>query len=296
MEMKSLRISLVLLLSVNSLWSASYEEMMKQAEELFKAKKYANAAAVFDDASLETDDTQKRIEARYRNWNSLRKARAKNTVSVAESLLYDETELDFERKIELISYIALYGSKAKSQKVLEFGLNLKGLDEKQRSRVLLVALKTRGSWQSGAYVKEILSMKDPDPAAKASALGDLANVYLWTKRDPVNALRYISEALAIKELKGQDRQFYLLVQARCYAAVKRFDMAELSYLAAIRIAQQHNFQEAAYKELTRVYLLSKQGEKIEPLLKLASVDKCLNKRQRQVFLNLLVEINKAQKQ
>ena len=139
-------------------------------------------------------------------------------------------------------------------------------------------------------------MKDPEPTAKANALGDLANVYLWSKRDPATALKYVSEALAIKELQGQERQFYLLVQARSYIGLKRFDMAEKSYLAAIKIGKQHNFQEAAYNELTRVYAMTKQIVKIEPLLKRAAADKRLEKRQRQIFSNLLAQIEKAKQQ
>ena len=195
-----------------------------------------------------------------------------------------------------MSYIARQGKKEKREKVLSFGLNLKGLSERERSQILLVALKNQGTWQSEAWVKEILAMKDPDPAAKANALGDLANVYLWSKRDPVSALKYVNEALAIKELQGQERQFYLLVQARSYIGVKRFDMAERSYRAAIKIGEQHNFQEAAYSELIRVYVMTKQGMKIEPLVKQAITDKRLVKRQRQVFSNLLAQIEKAKQQ
>ena len=291
--MKNFLIAISLTLVAFALMGKTYDEQMKQGEKFFKSKKFKDAAAAFDDASLETEDTQKRINARFRSWESLQKMRSRDAVSVAESLLYDEPELSFERKLTLISYIATRGKKEKSDKALEFGLNLKGLSERERSRVLLVAVKTRGTWQSEVFVKEILAMKDPDPAAKANALGDVANVYLWSKRDPVTALKYVTEALAIKELKGQNRQFFLLVQARSYLGLKRFDMAEKSYLTAIKIGKQHNFQEAAYNELTRVYIITKQGMKIEPLLKRAAADKRLEKRQRQVFANLLVQIEKS---
>ena len=294
--MRKFLFAISLTLSVFTLMGKSYDEQMKQGEKLFKSKKFKAAAAAFDDASLETEDTQKRINARFRSWEALQKMRSHDAVSTAESLLYDEPELSFDRKIELISYIVTRGKKEKSDKALEFGLNLKGLSERERSRVLLVAVKTRGTWQSEAFVKEILAMKDPDPTAKANALGDLANVSLWSKRDPATALKYVSEALAIKELQGQERQFYLLVQARSYIGLKRFDMAEKSYLAAIKIGKQHNFQEAAYNELTRVYAMTKQIVKIEPLLKRAAADKRLEKRQRQIFTNLLAQIEKAKKQ
>ncbi len=294
--MKNFLIAISLTLVAFALMGKTYDEQMKQGEKFFKSKKFKDAAAAFDDASLETEDTQKRINARFRSWESLQKMRSRDAVSTAESLLYDEPELSFDRKIELISYIVTRGKKEKSDKALEFGLNLKGLSERERSRVLLVAVKTRGTWQSEAFVKEILAMKDPDPTAKANALGDLANVYLWSKRDPATALKYVSEALAIKELQGQERQFYLLVQARSYIGLKRFDMAEKSYLAAIKIGKQHNFQEAAYNELTRVYAMTKQIVKIEPLLKRAAADKRLEKRQRQIFTNLLAQIEKAKKQ
>ena len=102
--------------------------------------------------------------------------------------------------------------------------------------------------------------------------------------------------LAIKELIGKDRQFYLLVHARCNVALKKFDLAENSYLAAIKIAKQRDFQEAAYNELIRVYVITKQGIKIEPLVKQAITDKRLVKRQRQVFSNLLAQIEKAKQQ
>lgn len=291
--MKKFLIAIPLTLVAFALMGKTYDEQMKQGEKFFKSKKFKDAAAAFDDASLETEDTQKRINARFRSWESLQKMRSRDAVSVAESLLYDEPELSFERKLTLISYIATRGKKEKSDKAVEFGLNLKALSERERSRILLVAMKTRGTWQNEAFVKEILAMKDPDPAAKANALGDVANVYLWSKRDPVTALKYVTEALAIKELKGQERQFFLLVQARSYLSLKRFDMAEKSYLTAIKIGKQHNFQEAAYNELTRVYIISKQGMKIEPLLKRAAADKRLEKRQRQVFANLLVQIEKS---
>ena len=294
--MRKFLFAISLTLSVFTLMGKSYDEQMKQGEKLFKSKKFKAAAAAFDDASLETEDTQKRINARFRSWEALQKMRSGDAVSTAESLLYDEPELSFDRKIELISYIVTRGKKEKSDKALEFGLNFKGLSERERSRILLVALKSRGTWQSEAFVKEILAMKDPEPTAKANALGDLANVYLWSKRDPATALKYVSEALAIKELQGQERQFYLLVQARSYIGLKRFDMAEKSYLAAIKIGKQHNFQEAAYNELTRVYAMTKQIVKIEPLLKRAAADKRLEKRQRQIFSNLLAQIEKAKQQ
>ncbi len=294
--MKRVFTLLVLSLLGSSLWGSSYEEQMQQAEKLFKARKYKDAAAAFDDASLETENTQQRIEARYRSWDSLRKARAANAVSAGESLLYDEEKLSNDRKVELVSYIALRSNTERMKKILEFGLNLKGLNEKQRSKILLTAMNSGGTWQSEAYVNEILAMKDPDPAAKANALGHRANVYLWVKRDPVNALKYVNEALAIKELAAKDRQFYLLVQARSYVALKKFDMAERSYLSAIKTSKQHNFQEAAYNELAKVYIISKQPLKIKPLLKRASTDKRMNKHQRQVFANLLTQIDNAEKQ
>ena len=294
--MKKVLIAIFLSLSIFSLMGNTYEKQMQQAEQLFKSKKFKDAAVAFDDASLETEDAQKRINARFRSWECLQKMRSRDAVSTAESLLYDEPELSFERKIKLMSYIARQGKKENREKVLSFGLNLKGLSERERSQILLVALKNQGTWQSEAWVKEILAMKDPDPAAKANALGDLANVYLWSKRDPVNALKYVNEALAIKELQGQERQFYLLVQARSYIGVKRVDMAERSYRAAIKIGKQHNFQEAAYNELIRVYVMTKQGMKIEPLVKQAITDKRLVKRQRQVFSNLLAQIEKAKQQ
>ena len=247
--MRKFLFAISLTLCVFTLMGKTYDEQMKQGEKLFKSKKFKAAAAAFDDASLETEDTQKRINARFRSWEALQKMRSRDAVSTAESLLYDEPELSFDRKIELISYIVTRGKKEKSDKALEFGLNLKGLSERERSRVLLVAVKTRGTWQSEAFVKEILAMKDPDPTAKANALGDLANVSLWSKRDPATALKYVSEALAIKELQGQERQFYLLVQARSYIGLKRFDMAEKSYLAAIKIGKQHTFQEADRKSV-----------------------------------------------
>ena len=87
-----------------------------------------------------------------------------------------------------------------------------------------------------------------------------------------------------------------MVQARSYLGLKRFDMAEKSYLTAIKIGKQHNFQEAAYNELIRVYVMTKQGMKIEPLVKQAITDKRLVKRQRQVFSNLLAQIEKAKQQ
>ena len=276
--------------------SAAYDRQMAQADKLFKAGKYKEAAAVFDDASLETENAQKRINARYNSWLCLKKVKKSNAVSAAESLLYDEPELSNDRKVELISFIAVRGNSKHRQKVLEFGLGLKGLSEKQRSKILLVAMNSGGTWQSEAYVDELLAMKQPDPEAKANALGHRANVYLWVKRDSASALRYINQALAIKELSGKDRQFYLLVQARCYLAMKKFDMAEQSYLSAIEIAKQRDFQDAAYKELIRVYSISRQGAKIEPLLKRAASDKSLTERQRLVFDNLLKEIDKVRKQ
>jgi hypothetical protein len=279
-----------------SLYGGPYEEQMSQADKLFAARKYKEAAAAFDDASLETENAVKRIEARYRSWDCLRKSSAANTISAAESLLYDEAALSNDRKVELISHIALKGNKESRKRTLEFGLGLKGLSEKQRSKILLLAMKSGGTWQSEAYVNEVLAMKTPDPVAKANALGHRANVYLWVKRDPATALQYIGQALAIKELVGEDRQFYLLVQARCNVALKKFYPAEKSYLAAIKIAKQRDFQDAAYKELVRIYAVSRQRMKIEPLLKRASEDKCLNNRQRLVFSNLLTQIDKARKQ
>ena len=269
-----------------------YEEQISKADKLFKEKKYKEAAAVFDDASLETENDAKRIDARYRSWVCLRKVRGSNAFSTAESLLYDEAGLSSERKIELISYIAKRGNKQQREKVLEFALDQKVFSEKQRSRILLLAMNSGGTWQSEAYVNEVLAMKNPDPVAKANALGHRANVFLWVKRDPATALKYVNQALEIKELVGEDRQFYLLVQARCYVALKKFDQAERCYLSAIKIAKQRDFLEAAYKELIHVYVVSKQGMKIEPLLKRASEDKKMNKRQRLVFSNLLSEIEK----
>lgn len=294
--MKIYLIAVAIALCFGSLYGSAYDEQINNADKLFKAGKYKEAAAAFDDASLETENPAKRIDARYRSWDCLKKAKAANTVSSAESLLYDESGLSTERKIELISYIAQRGNKESRKKVFEFALDLKGLTEKQRSKILLLAMESGGTWQSEAYVNEVLAMKNPDPVAKANALGHQANVYLWVKRDPATALKYINQALAIKELIGKDRQFYLLVHARCNVALKKFDLAENSYLAAIKIAKQRDFQEAAYKELIRIYVISKQGMKIEPLLKRASEDKRLNKRQRLVFSNLLTEIDKARKQ
>lgn len=286
-------IIIALALTAFALTGKTYDEQMKQGETLFKSKKFKAAAAAFDDASLETEDTQKRINARFRSWECLQKMRSHDAISTAESILYDEAELSFERKLALISYIVTRGRKEKSQKALEFGLNLKGLSERERSKILLAAMSAGGTWQSEAYVKEILAIKDPDPAAKANALGDRANVYLWVKRDPVNALKYVNQALAIKELTGKDRQFFLLVQARSYVGLRKIDMAESSYLKAIKNGKQHNFLEAAYNELLRIYVLSKQGMKIEPLVKRAAADRRLYKNQRQIFANLLKEIRKA---
>ena len=294
--MKISLIAVTIVLCIGSLYGGTYEEQMKQADKLSEEKKYKEAAAVFDDASLETENTEKRIEARYRSWDCLRKAKAANTVLSAESLLYDESHLSTDRKLELIQYIAKRGNKESRKKVFEFALDLKGLTEKQRSKILLWAMNSGGTWQSEAYVNEVLSMKNPDPVAKANALGHRANVYLWVKRDSLTALKYINQALAIKELIGQDRQFYLLVQARCYATLKKFAQAEKSYLAALKIAKQRDFQEAAYQELVRVYVMSRQVLKIEPLLKRASADKSLTKRQRLVFSNLLTKIKNTQKQ
>jgi len=92
---------------------------------------------------------------------------------------------------------------------------------------------------------------------------------------------------------GKDRQFFLLVQARSYVGLRKIDMAESSYLKAIKNGKQHNFLEAAYNELLRIYVLSKQGMKIEPLVKRAAADRRLYKNQRQIFANLLKEIRKA---
>jgi hypothetical protein len=186
--MKNFLIAIFLCLTSFALWGSAYDEQIRQAEQLFKEKNFKAAAAAFDDAALETEDTQKRIEARFRCWECLQRMRASDAVSTAESLLYDEPELSFDRKVKLISWIAQRGKKEHTQKALEFGLNLKGLSERERSRILLVAMQSGGTWQNEAYVKEVLAMKNPDPAAKANALSDLANVYLWSKRDPANAL------------------------------------------------------------------------------------------------------------
>ena len=288
--------ALIPLLISASLFATASDEKFAQADKLFQEGKYSEAAALFDDASLETEDARKRIEARYRSWDCLRKQRAKNALSSAESLLYDESELSNIRKIELILYIASRSKKEKREKVLEFGLNLEGLDEKQRSRILLAAINSGGTWKNESFINEILAMKEPDPCAKANALGHLANLYLIAKGDPESALKYVKEALEIKELGGKDRQFYTLVQARACFALKQFKLAEKSYLSAIEISQQHNFQETAYRELIRLYLFSGQKTKAEQLIKRAASDKKLKKRQQMVFSNLLAEIEKNQKE
>ena len=111
--MRKFLFAISLTLSVFTLMGKSYDEQMKQGEKLFKSKKFKAAAAAFDDASLETEDTQKRINARFRSWEALQKMRSGDAVSTAESLLYDEPELSFDRKIELISYIVTRGKKEK---------------------------------------------------------------------------------------------------------------------------------------------------------------------------------------
>ncbi len=301
MEMKKMKkflIAAVCFSCLCPLRGASYGELMTQADNLVKAKKYQEAAAAFDNASLETGIDQERMEAKYRCWKCLKTARAANAVSFAESLLYDETELSNDRKIELVSYLAdtLSGDQDKRAKVLEYGLKLKNLDEKQRSRVLLAALNVSGTFDTEAYVDEILNMKTPDPEAKANALGHRANVFLWVKRDPASALKCVNAALAIRELNEENRQFYSLVKARTHMALKQFAAAERSYLSAIRIGKQRDFQDAAYKELIQLYAAAKQGQKIEPLLKRAENDKKLNSKQRQTFTSILSEIEKTRKQ
>ena len=189
--MKKISSALALLLSIGSLWGASYQELMTQAEQLAKGKKYSEAAAVFDDASLETENVSERIEARYRGFDCLRKARANNAVSTAETLLYDEPELSNDRKVDLISYIAQRNNIERRKRAIEFGLNLPGLNEKQRSLILLAALNSGGTWNSEAFVDEILAMKHPAPEARANALGHRANIHLWVKHDPSAALKHV---------------------------------------------------------------------------------------------------------
>ena len=60
---------------------------------------------------------------------------------------------------------------------------------------------------------------------------------------------------------------------------------------------QPDFQNAAYEELLGLYIrVTKQYVKIEPLLKQAAKDRNLRKKQRQVFINAIKEIEKRRNQ
>ena len=134
-------------------------------------------------------------------------------------------------------------------------------------------------------------MSNPAPVAKAHALGHRANIHLWVKKDYPGAIKYITQCLEIKELSRSDRQFFTLVKARAHLGMRQIQQAESCYLHAIA-SGSGSFLDAAYKELLSVYIRTKQGIKIEPLLREAAKNKKLSKKQREEFGNAVQEIEK----
>ena len=134
-------------------------------------------------------------------------------------------------------------------------------------------------------------MSDPDPEAKAHALGHRANLLLWVKKDYPNAIKYVSQSLAIKELSPEDRQFFTLVKARTHLRMGQVQQAEDCYLSAIANGSR-SFIASAYKELMVVYAKTGQQQKIEPLLREAANNKRVYKKQRDEFSNIIREVEK----
>lgn len=271
--------------------AGAYEDLTARADKLFREKKFKDAAAAYEDAVLETKSAEQRIRAKFGCWESLKKVRNGNAVGAAESLLYEE-ELPPEQMRTLIEFIAERTGEERRNKAIRFGTKKEGLSEYDRSLFLKIAVRCGGAWDHAS--EEILAMKNPAPAARAVALGNAAVATLWGKRDPRTALAMLDEALAYKELDEEDRQFFLLSRARCYMALRQFRPAEKDYREALALATHPDFQDAGYNELLSLYARgTNEPMKIGPLLEKAAKDKNLRNRQRQRFVRMLEEFNKA---
>ena len=292
--MKKCHLWFAFILCGTVLYANSYQEQMIKAEKLFKAKKYKEAAETYEEAILETEKSSERIKAKYGYWESLKRSNSGDRIAAAEALLYEEPDLTPKQMAELIEFIAKRSNKERREKAITFGLQKK-LSEYDRSLILKAAANS-----SGAYDKlndEILAMKNPAPVARAVALGNVATRTLWAERAPQKALSMFEEALKNNELNSQNRQFFLLGKARCHFALKQYQAAELTYTQALMNGTQPDFQNAAYEELLGLYIrVTKQYVKIEPLLKQAAKDRNLRKKQRQVFINAIKEIEKRRNQ
>lgn len=292
--MKIQTVILSLTLGSNILLAGSYNEQMLQAEKLYKAKKYKEAAVAYEEAIIETEKSAERIKAKYGYFECLKHCNSGDKIAAAESLLYEEPELTPSQIAELIEYIGVRSQKERRDKAIAFGLQKK-LSEYDRSIILMGAVNSGGAWDK--WADEILAMKNPAPEARAVALGNVATRTLWGERKPQKALEMFNEALKNKELNKHNRQFFLLGKARCYFALKQYQAAEATYTQALMMGAQPDFQDAAYNELLSLYVrVTKQYNKIEPLLKQAAKDRNLRKKQRLIFVNALKEIEKRRNQ
>lgn len=270
----------------------TYEDLTARADRLFREKKFKDAATAYEDAALETESSAKRIRAKFGCWESLKQVRNGDAVGAAESLLYEESELSPEQMRTLIEFIAERSGEERRDKAIKFGAKKEGLTEYDRSLILKIAVNYGGAWDHAS--EEILAMKHPAPAARAVALGNVATTTLWGKRSPQTALPMFNEALAYKELGEEERQFFLLGRARCYMSLQNSRLAERDYRQALTLAAQPDLQNAGYGELLYLYSrLSKEPMKIGPLLEKAAKDESLRQRDRQRFVHMLEEFNKA---
>jgi len=298
MEMRTKKFLLpaVLLAISSGIYAGDFNTQMVQAEKLFKAGKYKEAAAAYDDASLETEKAAERIKARYLGWESLKKARSGNALKTAESILYDEAELGPAQAVALVSYICSRSYAETAQKAISFVLKRNDLSENQRSRILCLALNNGGTFNSEKYIEEILAMKKPDPAARAVALGHRGNILMWVKKDFIGAVNAFEEALNAKELSRSDRMFFHMAKARAHIGLRQYETAEKNFRRAITIGANQGFLNFAYKELFGLYARTKQTLKAYNLLVEASKDKRLNNSQRLFFADLIKKIDEAKRQ
>ena len=141
-----------LISTVFVLSGATFSEQMAEADKLYKAKKYKEAAAAYDDASPETEKAAERIKARFRSFESMAKTRSGETLATAENLLYDEAGLTPDQVVKLTKYIVNRGNGEQRRKALESGLKRKDFSELYRGRILLLAINNSGSFNSEKYV------------------------------------------------------------------------------------------------------------------------------------------------
>ena len=280
----------LLLVGVLPLFADSYNELMKKADQLFKEKKYKQAAEVYDEAILETEKPAERIKAKSGYLESLKKSRSGNRLAAAEALLYEEKTLTPQQVADLTVYIVRIANKEARARAIEFAKKYPGMKEYEMSLVLMAAIDQGGAWDT--HVESVLKMKKPAPVARAVALGSKATQVLWAERNPAKALPMFDEALAEKHISRINRQFFYLGKARSHWRLRQIPQAENSYLHALATPAVSNFQNAAYMELLSLYSRTKQGIKIGPMIMRASKDKQLTAKQRQVFINALAEIQK----